>query len=122
LKDKLSWVSLSQFRNENSWLTYGVLESPNGIAAGFFLAQHKPQLGGNKMIYKITVFKAVQPVTEDDFPNLIFWVKNVPPIYDDVDVVQAVNATDVSGAFEKPKVLKRSEDGKHVLREHVVYY
>jgi hypothetical protein len=36
--------------------------------------------------------------------------------------VQAVNATDVSGAFEKPNVLKRSEDGKHVLREHVIYY
>jgi hypothetical protein len=61
--------------------------------------------GANKMIYKITVFKAVQPVTEDDFPNLIFWVEDVRPIYGDVDVMHVSNTTDVAGAFEKPKVL-----------------
>ncbi|KAJ8112784.1 hypothetical protein OPT61_g4923 [Boeremia exigua] len=36
----------------------GVLGSPNGLAAGYFLAQHKEQLGGNKVIDKITVFRS----------------------------------------------------------------
>ncbi|KAH7079666.1 hypothetical protein FB567DRAFT_501906 [Paraphoma chrysanthemicola] len=52
-----------------------LLGSPNDIAAGYFLAQHKRQLGGNKIIYTITVFR----VKADDFlPNIIFWVKDGP--------------------------------------------
>jgi hypothetical protein len=72
------------------------------------------------MIYKIIVFKAVQPVTEDDFPNLIFWVKDVPNIHGGGDGMALDNATEISLGFEKPKVLRRSEDGKNVIREHVV--
>lgn len=34
--------------------------SPTGIAAGFFLAQHKRQLGGNKVIDRVTVFRSGQ--------------------------------------------------------------
>jgi hypothetical protein len=34
--------------------------SPNGIAAGFFLAQHKRRLGGNKVIDRATVFRSEQ--------------------------------------------------------------
>jgi hypothetical protein len=34
------------------------LGSPNGLAVGYFLAQHKRQLGG-KYVSKINVFKAV---------------------------------------------------------------
>ncbi|KAF1945542.1 hypothetical protein EJ02DRAFT_419523 [Clathrospora elynae] len=49
-----------------------IMGSPNGIAAGFFLVQHKRQLCRNKMIAAIMVFKAMQPVTENEFPNLIF--------------------------------------------------
>ena len=45
--------------------------SPNGIAAGFFLAQHKRQLGGNKVIDRVTVFRSEQ---YGSLPNLLFWV------------------------------------------------
>jgi hypothetical protein len=99
--------------------------SPNGIAAGFFLAQHKRQLGNNKMISKITVFKALQPVTNDDFPTIIFWVQDARSIYGDVDGAQTANVSNVVGidtveGMEEPKVLRRSADGKNVLRKHVV--
>jgi hypothetical protein len=99
--------------------------SPTGIAAGFFLAQHKRQLGGNKMIVKITVFKALQPVTDDEFPTIIFWVQNARNIYGGINGAHSVNVSDVVGIdrmweFGEPKVLKRSADGKSVIREHVV--
>jgi hypothetical protein len=99
--------------------------SPTGIAAGFFLAQHKRQLGGNKMIVKITVFKALQPVTDDEFPTMIFWVQDARNIYGDINGAHSVNVSDVVGIdrmweFGEPKVLKRSADGKSVTREHVV--
>jgi hypothetical protein len=45
--------------------------SPNGLAAGFFLAQHKQQLGGNRMVDKITVFRSEQ---HGALANLLFWV------------------------------------------------
>ncbi|KAF1361444.1 hypothetical protein EJ07DRAFT_164491 [Lizonia empirigonia] len=48
-----------------------LLGSPNGLAAGFILAQHKRQLGGDKIISKVTVFRSEQ---RDSLPNLLFWV------------------------------------------------
>ncbi|EDU42564.1 conserved hypothetical protein [Pyrenophora tritici-repentis Pt-1C-BFP] len=92
-----------------------ILGTPNGIGAGFFLAQHKHQLGGNKMIYKITVFKAFQPVTEDDSINLIFWVKDSGFINGRADV--GVVGKNI---FEKSKVVKRSADGRNFVREHTI--
>ena len=58
--------------------------SPSGIAVGFFLAQHKHQLRGNKMISMITAFKARQPITDDEYPTLIFWVKDAPNLYGEI--------------------------------------
>jgi hypothetical protein len=64
------------------------LASPNGLAAGYFrkfslisccddstnacasVAQHKTQLGGNKYVYKITVW-----VDDNMFTQLLFWIK-----------------------------------------------
>jgi hypothetical protein len=50
------------------------LGSPNGLAAGYFLAQHKRELG-RKYIEKVTVFRAD---ARGSMPNLLFWVANVP--------------------------------------------
>lgn len=47
--------------------------SPNGIAAGYILAQHERRLGGNKFIHRVTVFRVR---AEDDLPNVIFWVQD----------------------------------------------
>lgn len=66
------------------------LGSPNGLAAGHFrkfslisccddltnafapVAQHKTQLGGNKYVYKVTVF-----ADQSLFTQLLFWIKSV---------------------------------------------
>lgn len=42
--------------------------SPNGRAAGYFLMQHKEQLGGNKFISKVTVFFP-------SLPYLVYYVE-----------------------------------------------
>jgi hypothetical protein len=77
------------------------------------------------MIFKITVFKTRQPVTNDDFPTIIFWVKDAPNVYGDYNVVQSANVSSVAASgriqdMEGPKVLRRSADGKSVIREHIV--
>ena len=84
--------------------------SPNGIAAGFFLAQHKRQLGGNKMIYKITVFKATHPITEDNLINLIFWVKDAALMDGFAD--RAGPGTDV---YNRSRVVKKNADGRNIV-------
>jgi hypothetical protein len=78
------------------------------------------------MIFKITVFKARQPVTNDDFPTIIFWVKDARNVYGDYNVAQSANISSVAAIalvqdMEKPKVFRRSADGEIVLREHIVH-
>ncbi|KAH8727561.1 hypothetical protein GQ44DRAFT_648667 [Phaeosphaeriaceae sp. PMI808] len=51
-----------------------LLGSPNGQAAGFFLAQHKHRFGKSKTIEKITVLKA----DRGWMPYIIFWVIDAP--------------------------------------------
>jgi hypothetical protein len=48
--------------------------SPNGLAAGYFLVQHKQELG-RKYIEKVTVFRAD---AGRGMANLLFWVGDVP--------------------------------------------
>lgn len=54
-----------------------VTGSPNGIAAAYFLAQHKDELGGNKYIEKVTVFRPDEN-TDNDEPTLVYHVKDMP--------------------------------------------
>ena len=77
------------------------------------------------MVSKITVFKARHPVTDDEYPTLIFWVKDAPNLYGEVDGarlanVSNVDAIDVVEEVEETKVLRKSVDGRSVLREHVI--
>jgi len=85
------------------------------------------------MIYKITVFKAYQPVTGDEFPNIIFWVKDVPVSYwkrgrGGQEEVKSGMGLDtgivgpIGGIREGngEQMVVRSTDGKSVRREHVV--
>ncbi|KAF9693177.1 hypothetical protein EKO04_008813 [Ascochyta lentis] len=50
-----------------------LLGSPNGLAVGYFLAQHKHHLG-NKAVEKITVFRPDRGM----MPYLLFWVEDAP--------------------------------------------
>jgi hypothetical protein len=50
-----------------------MIGSPNGLAVGYFLAQHKHHLG-NKAVEKVTVFRADSGM----MPYLLFWIKDAP--------------------------------------------
>ncbi|KAH7071431.1 hypothetical protein BKA63DRAFT_605467 [Paraphoma chrysanthemicola] len=90
-----------------------LLGSPNGLAAGFFLAQHKTQLG-EKLISKITVFRSD---TEHSLPNLLFWV--VDALESDDDEEEDDPGWIDSDLEMVDAKVKRSRDGKRVVREHV---
>jgi hypothetical protein len=53
-----------------------LLGSPVGRWAGYFLVQHKRQLGGNKHVSKVRVFKSEKP---GSLPYLLFYVKGPDP-------------------------------------------
>jgi len=77
------------------------------------------------MISKITVFKARQPGTDDEYPTLIFWVKDAPNLYGEVGGarladVSNVGAIGVVEGLEEKKVLRMGADEPSVLREHVI--
>ena len=89
-----------------------VLGSPVGRWAGYLLLQHKDQLGGNRYIEKVRVFKPPGA----SLPYLLFYVAKDPWIGDvkpaAARVLDERNSTGVMG---------RSEDAKNVVRQHVVF-
>ena len=57
-----------------------LLGSPNGIAAAYFLSQHKQQIGANKYVYKVTVFKPDEDnEAGSDEPAIVYYVEDAPP-------------------------------------------
>lgn len=50
--------------------------SANGIAIGYFLSQHKAQLGGNKYVYQVQVYAE----NEGGYPYMVFHVKDAPEV------------------------------------------
>lgn len=50
--------------------------SPNGIATGYFLSQHKAQLSGNKYVYQVQVYVD----TPGGDPYMIFHIGDVPMV------------------------------------------
>jgi hypothetical protein len=81
---------------------------------------HKEQLGGNKFISKVRVFKPDQ----GSFPYMLFYVDGPAP--SDPESISRVDhashpAHDITGRQDKEfwrGVEKRSSDGKTLLREH----
>ncbi|KAF1928401.1 uncharacterized protein M421DRAFT_92650 [Didymella exigua CBS 183.55] len=96
-----------------------MLGSPNGIAAGYFLVQHKTQLGCNKYIYQVTLWS-----DPDGDVQMMFWVKDAPPLQDrqeERDDRKRSTQDEDNGAhaFGKTgRVVKRSQDGRKAIREH----
>jgi hypothetical protein len=81
-----------------------LLGAPVGRWAGYFLMQHKRQLGGSKWISKVRVFKSEK---EGSWPYLLFYVER--PAEEPKPPPEGQGNT----------VVKRSMDGKSALREHV---
>lgn len=83
--------------------------------------QHKTQLGGNKYIYKVTLWNDA-----DGDVQMMFWVKDAPPpqAAPEGQLDRKMSTPDegeVAHAFGKAgKVVNRSQDGRNVIREHVV--
>lgn len=103
------------------------LGSPNGLGAGYFLLQHKRQLGGANFIDKITIFRNDGDEFDDE-PNIIFHVdKKTPPMPEPNDTPGAPEklpenlAEKGSAVVREGKAMKRSRDGKDLIREHVVW-
>ncbi|KNG43910.1 hypothetical protein TW65_09267 [Stemphylium lycopersici] len=90
-----------------------LLGSPNGQAVGFFLAQHKRQLGG-KFISKINVFRSEN--NDALAICMLFTVQDHPAaarrgtdgVYDGTELVS------------EPVVVERNQKGSNVVRDHVL--
>ncbi|KAI4941226.1 hypothetical protein J4E91_010916 [Alternaria rosae] len=95
----------------------GLLEppesSPVGRWAGYLLLQHKDQLGGNRYIEKVRLFKPPGA----SLPYLLFYVAKDPWVGD----VKPVAARMVEKIDTNVLVRTRNEDAKNVVRQHVVY-
>ena len=91
-----------------------MLGSPNGRAAGYLLAQHKAQLGRDKYISKITMFR---PDPLGKRANLIFWVDDVPKPTPQIEEPEGWS----SRARIKARSLGRCNDSENGVREHVVW-
>jgi hypothetical protein len=86
-----------------------LLGSPVGRWTGYFLMQHKRQLGGNKYISKMKVFKSEK---EGSWPYFLFYVEG-----------PAASGGGDSGSgseMRDTRVVKRSDDREHLIREHVI--
>jgi hypothetical protein len=103
-----------------------VIDSPNGQAAGYFLAQHKHRFGKSKTVEKVTVFRPDKGM----MPYLLFWVIDAPPAAsaDGAGEMEEGGGANVTEAVDTPhdssvvedRIVQRSRDGVNVLREHVV--
>ncbi|RAQ99818.1 vacuolar amino acid transporter 1 [Stemphylium lycopersici] len=90
-----------------------LLGCPVGRWAGYFLMQHKRQLGGNKYISKVRVFKSEK---EGSWPYFLFYVQDPEATTKE----RRGKSGTIAHADAEPKIVKKSKDGRHVVREHVV--
>ncbi|KAF1363731.1 hypothetical protein EJ07DRAFT_173638 [Lizonia empirigonia] len=58
--------------DEETEAALALLGSPNGLAVGYFLNQHKTQLGGTRFVWRITVFMGDDGMTGK--PNILYEV------------------------------------------------
>ncbi|CAN9224458.1 unnamed protein product [Alternaria sp. RS040] len=111
--------------NMNTPQYMALLGSPNGRAVGYFLAQHKAQIGGNRCVKTIRIFRG-DAMTE--MPNLLFAVEWAPspPANAPTDPVEEWlpypdDGMGVLTDIQVGNVVKRSDDGRNMLRSHKVW-
>jgi hypothetical protein len=83
-----------------------------GRWAGYLLLQHKDQLGGNRYIEKVRLFKPPGA----SLPYLLFYVAKEP-------AAGQASLTEVEVQAEKDSLLLagRETGGKNFVREHVIH-
>ncbi|EDU46732.1 conserved hypothetical protein [Pyrenophora tritici-repentis Pt-1C-BFP] len=94
-----------------------------GRWAGYFLVQHKDKLGGNRFISKVRVF--LPPGAS--MPYLVFYVDPTPAqhaIAEDMVArkpeAEELAVTGRADSMASTRTVKKSDDGRNVVREHVV--
>ncbi|KAI4645726.1 hypothetical protein J4E93_005304 [Alternaria ventricosa] len=94
---------------------YDVDGSPNGRAAGFFLAQHKPQLSGNRWVKTIRVFRVD---ADSSAPHIFFFVGPAP--YPPPQVPDDLTDPLIPPPAQAVEVAKRVSDEKNIVRQHIL--
>ncbi|KAI4682266.1 uncharacterized protein J4E88_005156 [Alternaria novae-zelandiae] len=97
-----------------------IIGSANGRAAGYFLAQHKRQLGKDKYISKINVFLT----DKEDRPmrNILFYVDNVPsPPPEMAEPEDKDKGKDKGTGLVESNLVDGDGDGTSLIRRHVVF-
>ncbi|KAI4640738.1 hypothetical protein J4E93_008329 [Alternaria ventricosa] len=89
-----------------------LLGSPVGRWAGYFLMQHKRRLGGNKVISKVRVFKGLE---DENWPYFLFYVAGTT-----ASAASEEAGMGVADVYNETRVMRRSDDGRNVVREHVL--
>lgn len=92
-----------------------LLGSPVGRWAGYFLMQHKRQLGGSKWISKVRVFKSEKA---GSLPYLLFYVEG--PV-ETKSKAGGENRSERRNDSVYEGVVGSSHDGKSVVREHMYH-
>jgi hypothetical protein len=99
--------------------------SPVGRWVGYFILQHKEKLGGNRFIDKVKLW---QPDGQS-FPYLLFYVNPTPaasgsaadPVPQELPLDAVPIAVPKTQDMNSSRIVKRGTDGKHLVREHVMY-
>ncbi|KAI4609228.1 uncharacterized protein J4E87_011057 [Alternaria ethzedia] len=127
----LKYLLVTQVMNAGSREIFrhalGLLEppesSPVGRWAGYLLLQHKDQLGGNRYIEKVRLFKPPGA----SLPYLLFyvakdpWVGEVKPVAAKmVSGMNVTNALEMDDGMTATDVSVKRGDEKNLIRQHVV--
>ena len=111
---------MTRMKMEEGMRANEILGSPVGRWAGYLLLQHKDQLGGNRYIEKVRLFKPPGA----SLPYLLFyvakdpWVGEVKPVA--AKMVSGMNVTNALKMNDESKTVMRREDEKNLIRQHVV--
>jgi hypothetical protein len=96
--------------------------SANGRAVGYFLAQHKHQLGGDKYVSKMTVFEDENE--GNPHATILFWIDDVPsppPELPEPGAPPGDHPMDTSPGMVQSKVVRRRDHGRSITRKHVIW-
>ena len=104
-------------------ITKILLGSPVARWAGYFILQHKEKLGGNRFIDKVRIWIP----SGTSLPYLLFYVNPTPAGSGSAAdaVPRALSASEAERVADPStrdtRWIGRSADGKHLVREHVMY-
>ena len=89
---------------------------------GYFLAQHKHQLGGDKYVSKMTVFEDENE--GNPHATILFWIDDVPsppPELPGPGAPPGDHPMDTSPGMVQSKVVRRRDHGRSITRKHVIW-